>query len=144
MPSRSPGHASTPERCTGATAIFGWSMANSNWTAAPSRRATVRPSPRSGSRACPSRWRCADACLLITDRQRAELVANGERTAKGECHDPFPVVKLFTPDANATWLLSEIDPEDPDSAFGLCGLGLGCPELGYEITFVEGGVGQIA
>ena len=81
---------------------------------------------------------------LITDRQRAQLLANGERTARGECHDPFPVVKLFTPDANATWLLSEIDPEDSDRAFGLCGLGLGCPELGYEITFVKGSVDQIA
>jgi hypothetical protein len=26
------------------------------------------------------------------------------------------VVKLFTPDANATWLLSEIDPVDTDRA----------------------------
>ena len=42
----------------------------------------------------------------------------------------LPVVKLFTPDAGCTWLLTEIDPEDPDIAFGLCDLGLGCPELG--------------
>ena len=39
-------------------------------------------------------------------------------------------MKLFTPDAGATWLLSEIDPEDPDIAFGLCDLGLCFPELG--------------
>ena len=26
--------------------------------------------------------------------------------------------------------MSEIDPEDPDIAFGLCDLGMGCPELG--------------
>ena len=44
---------------------------------------------------------------------------------------PLPVVKLFTPDASATWLLTELDPADPDLAFGLCDLGLGCPELGY-------------
>jgi len=28
--------------------------------------------------------------------------------------DFYPVVKLFTPDANATWLLTEIDPEEED------------------------------
>jgi hypothetical protein len=40
-------------------------------------------------------------------------------------------VKLFTPNAGATWLLSEIDAEDDDRAFGPCDLGLGFPELGY-------------
>jgi hypothetical protein len=42
-----------------------------------------------------------------------------------------PVVKLFTPDGNATWLLTELDPELEGLAFGLCDLGLGEPELGY-------------
>ena len=37
----------------------------------------------------------------------------------------------FTPDAGATWLLTEIDPDDHDHAFGLCDLGQGFPELGY-------------
>jgi Protein of unknown function (DUF2958) len=41
-----------------------------------------------------------------------------------------PVVKLFTPDAQCIWLLTELDP-DYGLAFGLCDLGLGCPELGY-------------
>jgi hypothetical protein len=40
------------------------------------------------------------------------------------------VVKLFTPDAQATWLLTELAPDDGDMAFGLCDLGLGMPELG--------------
>jgi hypothetical protein len=40
-------------------------------------------------------------------------------------------VKFFTPDAGATWLLTEIDPDDQDRAFGLCDLGMGYPELGY-------------
>lgn len=44
--------------------------------------------------------------------------------------DFLPVVKLFTPDVAATWLLTEIDPEDPDNAFGLCDLGSGFSELG--------------
>jgi len=39
------------------------------------------------------------------------------------------VVKLYTPNAGATWLLSELDAEG--IAFGLCDLGLGFPELGY-------------
>jgi hypothetical protein len=56
--------------------------------------------------------------------------AYGARGAKGEALDPRPVVKLFTPGAGAAWLLTELDPDDPDIAFGLCDLGLGFPELG--------------
>lgn len=67
---------------------------------------------------------------LLTAEDRAQLLTNGQRTADGMQHDPFPVVKLFTPDAGATWLLTEIDPHNPDIAFGLCDLGLGAPELG--------------
>lgn len=59
----------------------------------------------------------------------AKLRQNGEQSARKE-FDHFPVVKLFTPDAGATWLLSEL-AADGDTAFGLCDLGLGCPELGY-------------
>ena len=68
---------------------------------------------------------------LITKEQRTKLLDNGAATARGEERDPRPVVKLFTPDANATWLLTELDPVEPDRAFGLCDLGLGSPELGY-------------
>lgn len=64
---------------------------------------------------------------LITDDQRAQLLANGIRNDP----DPQPVVRLFTPDAGAAWLLTELDPKDPDLAFGLCDLGLGHAELGY-------------
>ena len=67
---------------------------------------------------------------LLTQTNRQKLLANGARSAAGEDIDLVPVVKLFTPDANATWLLTEIDPDNPDIAFGLCDLGLGCPELG--------------
>ncbi len=45
--------------------------------------------------------------------------------------DTRPAVKLFTPDAQATWLIADMDPGDPDRLFGLCDLGLGFPELGY-------------
>jgi hypothetical protein len=67
---------------------------------------------------------------LITDEQRAQLLANGRARAEGQDIDPLPVVKLFTPDAHATWLLTDLDPEDGDTAFGLCDVGIGMPELG--------------
>lgn len=66
---------------------------------------------------------------LITDEQRAQLLANGRASAEGQDIDPLPVVKLFTPDAHATWLLTELDPDDGDTAFGLCDVGIGMPEL---------------
>jgi hypothetical protein len=46
-----------------------------------------------------------------------------------------PVVRLFTPDTQCTWLFTELDAHD-DVAFGLCDLGLGSPELGY-VSLVE-------
>lgn len=82
---------------------------------------------------------------LITDEQQQQLLANGRQQALQADFDPPPVVKLFTPDAAATWLLTEIDPEDPDRAFGVCDLGLGFPELGWvslsEIQSVRGRLG---
>lgn len=74
----------------------------------------------------------------MSDAVRAALLANGrlQREAEGRSLDPKPVVKIFTPDAGATWLLTEVDPDNPDIAFGLVDLGLGCPELGY-ISLVE-------
>ena len=82
---------------------------------------------------------------LITDELRAKLLANGRQSLADEGFDPPPVVKLFTPDAGATWLLTDIDPRDGDLAFGLCDLGLGFPELGNvslsELATVRGGLG---
>jgi hypothetical protein len=84
---------------------------------------------------------------LLTNAQIAELLTNGAVSARGGEHDPKPVVKLFTPVSNATWLLTELDPADPDLAFGLCDLGLGCPELGYvrisELQSVRGRLGLL-
>lgn len=73
--------------------------------------------------------------MLFTAEIMAKLRANNE-SATMACgmgdHDPVPVVKILTPDANATWLLTEIEEDDEDDRlFGLCDLGLGCPELGY-------------
>lgn len=66
---------------------------------------------------------------LTTEDQRAQLLANGEARAAGH-HDPWPVLRLFTPDAHATWLLAALDPADGDTAWGLIDLGIGMPELG--------------
>ena len=57
----------------------------------------------------------------------------------------WPVVKLFTPDAQCTWLLTSLYPNDPTIAFGLCDLGLGFPEIGdvsiAEIESLRGNLG---
>lgn len=79
---------------------------------------------------------------LLSVEDRVRLLVN----AIADDRDPPPVVKLFTPDASATWLLSECDPDDPDRLFGLCDAGIGCPELGYvslrEIAAVKGRLGM--
>ena len=67
---------------------------------------------------------------LLTQCQTFDLLRNGKAN-RDDAKDYEPVVKLFTPWANATWLLTELSPDDPDIAFGLCDLGLGLPELGY-------------
>ncbi|MEH2522020.1 hypothetical protein V1279_007593 [Bradyrhizobium sp. AZCC 1610] len=78
---------------------------------------------------------------LLTTADRVELLVNGLNSGI----DHRPVVKLFTPDGAATWLLTECDPDEPDRLFGLCDLGLGCPELGYvsltELTELRGKLG---
>lgn len=69
---------------------------------------------------------------LIPDDLLARLIENGRTSEEQNGFDPFPVVKLFTPDAGATWLITEAYPEGEDvRLFGLCDLGMGCPELGY-------------
>ncbi len=85
---------------------------------------------------------------LITKAQTEQLLANGsaQRAAIDQdagALDFEPVVKLFTPDAQCTWLLTEIDADS--LAFGLCDLGMGEPELGYvsliELRTVRGKLG---
>lgn len=72
---------------------------------------------------------------LLTAEQEQRMLANGRcnaaRSARdGNTEDFQPVVKLFCPWGGATWLLTELDPEEPDIAFGLCDLGMGSPEIG--------------
>jgi hypothetical protein len=84
--------------------------------------------------------------ILITEEIRAALLANGRASEKsGGEDDHKPVVKFFTPDGAATWLITEMDEQEPDILFGLCDLGLGCPELGSvllsELESIHGAVG---
>ena len=84
----------------------------------------------------------ADSCILgfvgfltmtqplATVDERAQLLANGAARAAEQSIDLIPVVRLFTPDAHATWLLAALDPADGDTAWGLIDLGIGMPELG--------------
>ena len=78
---------------------------------------------------------------LFTKALYEQLLKNGSNSDK----DHPPVVKLFTPDAQCTWLISEINPKDSEMAFGLCDLGFGEPELGYiylpEIQNLRGKLG---
>ena len=68
--------------------------------------------------------------LLVTAEQRTQLLAVGEARAASQDIDPLPVVRLFTPDAHAIWLLASLDPADDDTATGIMDVGIGMPELG--------------
>jgi hypothetical protein len=82
---------------------------------------------------------------LLTDSIRAILLENGARFGQDPDFDPVPVVKLFTPDGAATWLIASAEPDEPDILFGLCDLGVGFPELGSvrlsEIAAISGLLG---
>lgn len=74
---------------------------------------------------------------LLTDDIRNRLIHNNVTAREA---DHIPVVKLFVPWGNATWILTEMEPDG--ICFGLCDLGLGEPELGYvsvsELEAVKG------
>jgi hypothetical protein len=86
---------------------------------------------------------------LLTKELRQKLIENGRAQAKVKGtkaeKDFWPVVKLFYPAGAATWLLTELDPEDEDVAWGLCDLGMGCAEFGTvrisELTSFRGRCG---
>lgn len=60
---------------------------------------------------------------LISADERSRLLSNGQARVAGQDTDPQPVVRLFTPDAHATWLLASLDPADGDTTHGLIDLG---------------------
>tara|TARA_R110000787_G_scaffold209044_1_gene319107 strand:+ start:8780 stop:9139 length:360 start_codon:yes stop_codon:yes gene_type:complete len=87
---------------------------------------------------------------LLTKSIQEQLLRNGRLRDELACEgkpeiDYIPVVKLFTPDSACTWLLTEVDPIEPDIGFGLCDLGQGFPELGTvsikELLSVRGPMG---
>jgi len=63
---------------------------------------------------------------LVTPELREQLIANGKR--RGDDH--VPVVKFFFPAGAATWLVTEMSPDENDHLFGLADWGIGCPEIG--------------
>ncbi len=71
---------------------------------------------------------------LLTKDIREKMIANGRaQDAVGGTENEIdfePVVKIFNPCGAGTWLLTELESDDPDIAFGLCDLGMGCAELG--------------
>lgn len=71
---------------------------------------------------------------LLTKDLFEKLLDNGRRQAplKGTDSelDFVPVVKLFNAYGAGTWLLTELDPDEPDIAWGLSDLGMGCAEFG--------------
>ena len=73
---------------------------------------------------------------LLSEDFRARLEENGRRqraVKETESKMDFaPLARLYTPLADSIWLLTEIDPKDPDRAFGLHhDPGNGHAELGY-------------
>src|SRR2546427_6394069 len=78
------------------------------------KHASASTLPRLGGKACP----CIGGFVrfpamtqpLVTTEQRAQLLAVGAARTAGQGIDPLPVVRLFTPDAHATWLLAALDP----------------------------------
>ena len=68
---------------------------------------------------------------LVTNQQRQLLMERGRVGDLEKLLDDPPVIKLHTPNAGATWLISAIDPADRERAWGLCDTGMGTPELGW-------------
>ncbi len=57
-------------------------------------------------------------------KQEEENMLGGEKFARSV----KPVVKFFNPTGVGTWLITDMDEDG--IMFGLCDLGVGCPELG--------------
>lgn len=74
---------------------------------------------------------------ILTKAIEKQLLKNHEIQMKAQENDSYvdlkPVVKIFNPAGGQTWLLTEMAPDG--TCFGLCDLGLGCPELGYVLIW---------
>lgn len=67
---------------------------------------------------------------LLLQHHLDQLLANGKRHDDDPHFSPWPVVKLFTPDAACTWLVTASDPDEPNRLWALCDIGFGCAEYG--------------
>ena len=65
---------------------------------------------------------------MFTKKQKEKMIENFKLANNDNAGDLKPVVKLFGGSA-CTWLLVDLDIET-NTAFGLCDLGFGFPELG--------------
>ncbi|MBS1778034.1 MAG: DUF2958 domain-containing protein [Bacteroidetes bacterium] len=68
--------------------------------------------------------------MLIIDKEtREKLLENGKPENRDQDHPPVVQISILSTDC--VWLLSDLDPDAENIAFGLCDLGMGFPELGY-------------
>jgi len=83
--------------------------------------------------------------VLIPQDAFEQMIENGRKSNAGERIDPLPIVKLFMPGTGWTWLLTEIDPDNHDRAFGVACNGYDDPEYGWvsisELSAVRGRMG---
>lgn len=66
---------------------------------------------------------------MLIDDVRGLLKGNRQQAKNGS--EEWPAVRLFAPLSRGVWLLSQIDPDDLDEAFGLCDNGDDHPILGH-------------
>jgi hypothetical protein len=57
--------------------------------------------------------------VVIPQEIRDALISNWHRSREEKNFDPTPVLKLFLPWAQATWLVAEMSLRDRDSLFGV-------------------------
>lgn len=79
---------------------------------------------------------------LLTPEDRQQLIANGLINPTGpqtfEDNDFVPVVHLYCEVSPCSWLLTEIDPANPDIAWGLIDAGDRNPKFGsVSIAWLE-------
>ena len=65
---------------------------------------------------------------MFTKEQERRLTRQWDGYERGKSIEPL--VKLFTPDASATWWIAAIKPGDPELMYGMADLGLGVAEWG--------------
>jgi hypothetical protein len=80
----------------------------------------------------------------ITAEEIRQLIANARHAADDPGFDPVPLVRLFVRDGDASWLITDLDPRDPDLAYGLCDAGIGLPEEGhFRLSAIDGPTGAL-